>query len=165
MLMFFLCTGVLFTVVGIVCVLVPGRVCDLFAASAHAFLSEHRADAIVRSQNPRAQRLTGVAAAIFGVFVGTSAVGSPGIPRDDLRDIVILVLAGVVAMIGAVVLVSRRPLAEFAARRIVSTGGERFCEPDVRSTASIIVRVLGGWPLIVAGLMVAFVLTAQWSGS
>jgi hypothetical protein len=159
---FYLYIGSLFTAIGVVAALVPGRMCDFFAATAHAFFSQNRADGIVRSQDPRAQRIVGVVGVVFGVFIGAKAFSAPDIPPNDSRDIAIFVLAGVIATAGVVVLLGRHSIADFAARRIVRTGGERFCDPDVETSASRIVRIMGAWFLLLAGVPVAFVLTAQW---
>lgn len=143
---------------GLLSVIFARQLTDLLVA-ANYVISAHRGADMNASQGPWSNRILGVLFMAFGTFlivIGATSAPSPGRSPSQVGEVVgPLIAAAILALIGLIVLFSRRHLAVLAAQRLRTHAGDIYQDAEVDRYARMIVSTFAAWVFILAALLSA----------
>lgn len=143
---------------GLIAIIFARQLTD-FLVAVNYVISGHRGAQMNASQRPWSNRLLGLLFLAFGAFIVISGVGpTPNArrgPSEAGELIAPLVAAVILALIGLVVVFSRRRLAVLAAQRLQAHAGDIYQAPEADRYARMIVSTFAGWLFILAALVSA----------
>ncbi|WP_136056401.1 hypothetical protein [Microbacterium sp. K24] len=146
------------TVFGLMAIIFARQLTD-FLVAGNYLISARRGAVMNASQGPWSNRILGVFFMAFGTFVIVSgAMTAPESGRGPSKAWEVvgpLIAAAILALIGLVVLLSRRRLAILAAQRLRAHAGDIYQDPEADRYARMIVSTFAGWVFILAALFSA----------